>query len=472
MFKTKFKIEKFGGEGVGIGHIDGKVVFVSYAVPGDEISAKIYHETKDYYKAELLDVIEPSPERVEAPCEYFGVCGGCSHQNMPYSAQLKHKRELLCEIFRRHLKGGLEVPEVVSSPDVFGYRNKLQMQCATGKGGKLVAGFYRIRSHSVVEIARCPLHSDRINKLVQSVVSILNQFKIPAYNEDTRRGMVRHIVVRESRRTGEMLLTIVSKYPTLLNQNRISRVLFRENRNLKGFFVYHNPHDTNVIFEDGENARANASRSPLKKVFGEDFIEDELCGVRFKISPLSFFQVNTLQAENMARHISGLIGERARPEESLIDAYAGIGTLSLGLAPRFKTVLAAEIVSQACTLARLNARSAGAKNYVIRRGDALEEIEKIVDDLGADAFDEAYPAIILDPPRAGISKEMTEFLCERRFREIIYVSCNPMTQVRDVEAILKTGRYRIASIAPFDMFPHTFHVENIVRLERKSGKNE
>jgi len=245
-------------------------------------------------------------------------------------------------------------------------------------------------------------------------------------------------------------------------------VLFRENKNLKGFFVYNNPHDTNVIFEDGENAKANASRSPLKKVFGADYIEDEILGVRFKISPLSFFQVNTRQAENMAGHISDLIGKKVRTEESLIDAYAGIGTLSLGLASRFKTVVAAEIVSQACTLARLNAREAGAKNFVIRRGDSLEAIQKLVDDTGPDAFDELYPTIILDPPRAGLSPEMTDFLCERDFREIIYVSCNPMTQVRDIEKLMKKGRYVITSITPFDMFPHTFHVENIIRLERKA----
>lgn len=461
--KKKVKIEKLGGEGVGIGHIDGKVVFVPYSVPGDELIVKIVHETASYYKAEIDEIVKGSRDRVEPVCKYFGVCGGCSHQNMSYEAQLRHKQELLGEIFRKFVKDGVTIDEITPSPERFGYRNKLQMQCAASRGGKIGAGFYKIRSHEVVEIDDCPLHSGPLNKLVQSTVSTLNQFKILPYSEKLKKGAVRHIVVRESRHNGDMMMTFVSNHETLLNQTKISKALFSKNKSLKGLFIYHNPHDTNVIFEDSEGIRLNDNRSPLRKIFGEDFISDNINGTYFKISPLSFFQVNTMQAANMARFIEGSIGFEGR-RASLVDAYSGIGTLSLGLSKKFENILAIEIVAQACALARLNARAAGAKNYHVRRGDAAEIIRNSLTSMKSKDSAGKYSSIILDPPRAGVDENMRDFLCEVRIPEILYISCNPHTQERDISHLCSKGGYRVARIAPFDMFPQTFHIENIVKL--------
>ncbi|HNY12868.1 MAG TPA: hypothetical protein PKK26_14870, partial [Candidatus Wallbacteria bacterium] len=240
---------------------------------------------------------------------------------------------------------------------------------------------------------------------------------------------------------------------------------FKRNKHLKGFFVYHNPHDTNVIFEDGRDIRIGDNRAPLIKVFGEESIVDSIGGVDFRISPISFFQVNTAQATNMAEHIEKLLVDGKTPRKtSLVDAYSGIGTLSLALAPYFQSVMAVEIVAQACTLAKLNAKSAGALNYNVRRGDAFEILEALINKFGPQELRSKYGAILLDPPRAGLSDEMTDFLCDARIAEIVYVSCNPMTQARDVEKLVKHG-YVITKITPFDMFPHTFHIENIMKLE-------
>ncbi len=459
------KIEKLGGEGVGIAHIDGKTVFVPLSVPGDDLYVNIFHETTSYFKAEIVDINRPSEARTEAPCPYFGECGGCAHQNIKYLMQLKYKHDLLKEVFRKITSDKLSIDPVVPSPEQFGYRNKLQMQCTSGKNGKVVAGFYRIKSHDVVDIDKCPLHSDNVNKLVETVVSVLNQYKIPPYSEKLKKGMVRHIVVRESRKTGEMLLTIVSNHKTLFNQNSISKTLFKRNKNLKGFFVFHNPHDTNVIFEDGRDIRIGDNRSPITKVFGEESIIDSIDGVDFRVSPISFFQVNTAQATNMARHIEKLLVDGKTPRKtSLVDAYSGIGTLSLGLSPYFTSVMAVEIVAQACTLAKLNAKTAGALNYNVRRGDVSEVVGTLINKFGPEEFRSKYGAILLDPPRAGLSDEMTDFLCEAKIAEIVYVSCNPMTQARDVEKLVKKG-YVVTKITPFDMFPHTFHIENIMKLE-------
>lgn len=461
--KKAVRIEKLGGEGVGIGHIDGKVVFVPYSVPGDEVLVKLVHETNSYYKAEIVEIIKASRDRIEAPCQYFGVCGGCSHQNIKYGAQLRYKQELLNEIFRKFVNGGVKIDEITPSPEQFGYRNKLQMQCAASRGGKIGAGFYKIRSHEVVEIDNCPLHSEPLNKLVQSTVSTLNQFKILPYSEKLRKGTMRHIVVRESRHNGDMTMTFVANHETLLNQTKISKALFSKNKSLKGLYIYHNPHDTNVIFEDSEGIRLNDNRSPLRKIFGEDYISDNINGTYFKISPLSFFQVNTAQAKNMAKFIEENIGFNNK-KSSLIDAYSGIGTLSLGLSHKFENVLAIEIVAQACALARINARAAGAKNYHVRRGDAAEIINSSLSSLKAGDFEDKYRSIILDPPRAGIDENMRDFLCEVKIPEILYISCNPHTQERDVSHLCAKGGYKIAKIAPFDMFPQTFHIENIIKL--------
>lgn len=461
--KKVVKIEKLGGEGVGIAHIDGKVTFVPYSVPGDELLVKIVHETNSYYKAELLEVLKPSKSRVEPLCPHFGVCGGCSHQNIQYEMQLEYKQELLREIFRKFVKDGVKIEDITPSPEQFGYRNKLQMQCAASRGGKIGAGFYKIRSHEVVEIDYCPLHSDPINKLVKSTVSTLNQFKILPYSEKLKKGTLRHIVVRESKHSGDMMMTFVSNHETLLNQTKISKALFSKNKSLKGLYIYHNPHDTNVIFEDSEGVKLNDNRSPLRKIFGDDFITDSINGTYFNISPLSFFQVNTLQAMNMAKFIEENIGFQNK-KSSLIDAYSGIGTLSLGLAHKFENVLAIEIVAQACALARLNAKMGKARNYHVRRGDAAEIITNSLTSVKTGDFADKYRSIILDPPRAGIDDDMRKFLCDVKIPEILYISCNPHTQERDVSQLCSKGGYKIVKIAPFDMFPQTFHIENIIKL--------
>ncbi len=465
--KKTVKIEKLGGEGVGIAHIDGKATFVPYSVPGDELLVQIVHETNSYIKAEIAEIIKPSRVRIEPVCEYFGNCGGCSHQNIKYETQLQFKQELLSEIFRDFVKDGVKIEDITPSPEQFGYRNKMQMQCTASRGGKIGAGFYKIKSHDIVEINNCPLHSDPINKLVKSTVSTLNQFKILPYSEKMKKGTLRHIVIRESKRYSEMMMTFVSNHATLLNQNKISKALFSKNKNLKGLFLFHNPHDTNVIFEDSEGIKLNDNRSPLKKIFGSDYITDSINGVNFSISPLSFFQINTLQAMNMAKFIEENTGFENK-KTSLIDVYSGIGTLSLGLCHKFENILAIELVSQACALARHNAIMAKVKNYSIRRGDAAELITSALNSFkGSGSFTDKYRSVILDPPRAGIDDDMKDFLCEVRIPEIIYVSCNPHTQQRDVSRLCAKGGYKVVKIAPFDMFPQTFHIENIIKLVQK-----
>lgn len=456
-------IEKLGGEGVGVAHLKGKVVFIPYTLPGDVVTAELTKETSSYCRAKLIKIERASSERIDPRCGYFGICGGCSHQNLSYENQLKYKKELLKEIFRKFLNDTIKIDDFVPSPKQFAYRNKLQMQCAVKNRG-LLGGFYRAASHEIVEIKHCPLHSNEINSLASETLRVLNEFKIPAYGGTRGKGMIRDIVIRESEKTKRLMLTIVSNSETLPKRNTISKILFKRIPRLEGLFLYSNPHDTDIVFKDSRDIGLGEARTPLKKIFG-GFIHDGLGGIEFTISPISFFQVNALQAINILDYIRDLLKDEDTKSCSLIDAYAGIGALSLPLAGHFRNILAIELVNHAASLGRKNASQNGIANYSARNGDACEVIGKMASDMGSSKFIERNRYMLLDPPRSGLSEEMREMLCTFRFKKIIYISCNPHTQARDVEKLTKDGGYRIRSIRPFDMFPQTFHIENVITLE-------
>ncbi len=457
-------IEKLGGEGVGIAHLNGKTVFIPYVIPGDVVTAELTRETSSYCKAKLVKIERASGERIDPRCGYFGSCGGCSHQNLSYENQLKYKKELLREIFRKFLNDTVEIDDFVPSPKQFAYRNKLQMQCAAAKNRGIIGGFYRAASHEIVEIKHCPLHSDEINSLASETLGILNEFKIPAYGATRGKGMIRDIVIRESEKTKRLMLTIVSNSEDLPRRNTISKILFKRIPLLEGLFLYSNPHDTDIVFKDSRDIGLGEAKTPLKKIFG-GFIHDGFGGIDFTISPISFFQVNAPQALNILDYIRELLKDEDTRSYSLIDAYAGIGALSLPLAKYFKSILAIELVNHAASLGRKNASQNGITNYSVRNGDACEVIGKMASDMGLAKFIERNRYILLDPPRSGLSEEMREMLCTISFKRIIYISCDPHTQARDVEKLTKDGGYRIRSIRPFDMFPQTFHIENVITLE-------
>jgi 23S rRNA (uracil1939-C5)-methyltransferase len=461
--KIKVIIEKLGGEGVGIARYDGKTVFVPYTVPEDIVEAEIIQDKKNFSKAKITDVIKESPYRTKPQCVYFGTCGGCSHQNISYNYQLKFKHDLLKEIFRKHLKIGLQIEPVIASALEYKYRNKMMIHCFTKDGKKILAGFHKFNSHELVEIKRCPLHSDEINDLLNSTLNILNESKVSVYNSKTRRGLLKDIVIRESSSGKDLLLTLVINEKGLKQADKISKKLFKKHDRLKGFYVYHNPHDTDYVFKDSEKIYHNTHKSPLQKIYG-DYIADKISGINFRISPVSFFQVNTNQAQNIVRYIENIVLNNKDKDKSLIDAYAGIGTMSLPLAKNFKNVYAVEFVNNAAMLGKENAALNKINNYKSYVGDAAREIKKLLQKIDIDKLRNEYKYIIVDPPRSGLNNEMIGLLCYLKIKNVFYVSCNPIIQTRDIDKLMEKAAYKVKSIQPFDMFPQTFHIENVVEL--------
>lgn len=459
----KLTIEKLGGEGVGIARHNGKTVFVPYAVPEDIVEVEVIQDKKNFSKAKITTIIKESPYRIKPQCVYFGTCGGCSYQNIKYNYQLKFKHDLLKEIFRKHLKSELHVKPVIASEMEYRYRNKMMIHCFTKDGRKVLAGFHKFNSHELVEIKHCPLHSDEINDLLKSTLNILNELKVSAYNPKTRRGLLKDIVIRESFSNKELLLTLVINEKELRQSDKVSKQLFKKYDHLKGFYIYHNPYDTDYVFKDSEKIYHNTHKSPLRKIYG-DYIIDKILGINFKISPISFFQVNTGQAQNIVRYFDSIISNNADKNKSLIDAYAGIGTMSLPLTKNFKNVIAVEFVNNASMLGKENAILNKIKNYQSFTGDAAREIKKLLQKIDIDKLRKEYKYIIIDPPRSGLNDEMIGILCYLKIKNIFYVSCNPIIQSRDIDKLMEKTAYKVKSIQPFDMFPQTFHIENVVEL--------
>lgn len=447
-------IEKLGGEGMAIARDGGKTVFVPFGVPGDVVEASVSEDKRSFSRARIDRVITPSPDRVEAPCRYFGECGGCAHQNMTYEAQCRNKHALLAELFRN-----IDTPidPVVPSPSEFGYRSKMQLQCARSEN-KILAGFYRARSRTLIPIDRCPLHTDAMNTLARSTVRLLNDLRLPAFDARSRRGLVRDIVIRSNTK-GEAMLTLVIHDSEFDKRTVFSKAIFRRNPSLAGLFTFHNPRDTEFVFADGENIGTNTRNSPLTKVFGKT-IDESFAGMRFAISPLTFFQVNVPQAEHVAAFLDECF---TGASGGLIDAHAGVGAFALTLAKRFSEVLAVEVVRGSCDLARENIAKNRVANVRVRHAPDVRAIEDILSESASNA--DRYPNLLLDPPRAGLSEEMRALIPSAKFRRIVYVSCNPHTQARDAAVLMASG-YRVTRIRPFDMFPHTHHIECVMAFER------
>ncbi|MEK6795210.1 MAG: 23S rRNA (uracil(1939)-C(5))-methyltransferase RlmD [Spirochaetota bacterium] len=449
-------IEKLGGEGVSIARAEGKTVFVPFGVPGDVVKAEIREDKRTYCRASITEVITPSPDRVAAPCRYFGDCGGCAHQNISYEAQCRHKHALLTELFRAI---ATPVDAVVPSPSVFGYRSKMQLQCARS-GSRILAGFYRSHSRSLVPIDRCPLHTDEVNALARTTVRLLNDLRLPAFDARMRKGLVRDIVIRSNTK-GESMLTLVIHDRDFEKRAAFSKAIFRRHPSLAGFFTFHNPRDTEYVFADGENITTNTRHSPLEKVYGKA-IDESFAGMRFALSPLTFFQVNVPQAQRIAAFLAECFGHATSAATGgLIDAHAGVGAFSLALAPKFTEVLAVELVRDSCELAIQNVRMNRVPNVRVRHSSDVRALGEI---LSRDGMDR-YPNLLLDPPRAGLSEDMRAMIPSMQFKRIVYVSCNPHTQARDA-AVFTANGYRVTRIAPFDMFPHTYHIECVMVFER------
>ncbi len=436
-------IEAVGSEGEGIARReDGYTLFVPGAVLGDKIKALVLKENKSYGYAKLLEVIEPSEHRAESLCPVFGKCGGCTLLTTDYELQLEIKRKRVADALER--LGGILAPRVLpcvgSEPNI-GYRNKAQYPVSM-RDGRLVAGFYAPHSHRVVPSESCALQNGRITEIVRFILAEADKLAIPAYEEESGKGCLRHIYVRTGEKEAAVVLVTAKKHPSFAS---LAERLHEQFPYIGGIVLNLNPDRTNLILGKKDIV-----------LFGRDYIIDKIGGVSFKVSCRSFYQVNP--------HTTALLYEKAAEyaaltgSETVFDLYCGAGTIGLCLAARAGRVIGVEIVPEAVENARENASLNGIGNSEFYCGRAEEICPRLIE-----AGEKAH-AVVLDPPRKGCDEGLVRAVAAMQPERIVYVSCNPATLARDCKVFAEEG-YELVEATPFDQFPHTAHVEIIVLLQ-------
>ncbi|MFD1174780.1 23S rRNA (uracil(1939)-C(5))-methyltransferase RlmD [Paenibacillus puldeungensis] len=478
-------------DGEGVGRVEGFTLFIPGALPGEKVRVKVLKTKKQYGYAKLLEVVEPSADRVAPPCAIYDKCGGCQLQHLSYAGQLAWKRQHVIDALERIGKlpvagaasaapreGGVAAatgaaapaPDAAAAPSTdarpggapateraivvrptlgmdepWRYRNKAQVPVGVTDGG-LVGGFYARGSHRIVDMETCLIQHESNDDVVARVKSIARRLGISAYNEETGQGLLRHVVVKVGFRTGEMMLVLVTNGSKIPHEDEWISAIQREIPAVVSICQNINTRQTNVIFGD-----------TTRVLWGREVIYDYIGDVKFAISARSFYQVNPVQTEVLygkTVEYASLTGQ-----ETVIDAYCGIGTISLFLAQHAKRVYGVEIVKEAIEDARVNAELNGMHHVTFEVGASEDVIPQWKEQsIEADV-------IVVDPPRKGCDPRLLETILEMKPERVVYVSCNPATLARDLR-ILEDGGYRTIEVQPVDMFPHTTHIENVALLVR------
>ncbi|OGJ89575.1 MAG: 23S rRNA (uracil-5-)-methyltransferase RumA [Candidatus Raymondbacteria bacterium RifOxyC12_full_50_8] len=436
-------VDRMALAGEGVGRINTIPVFVAGALSGERVRARITERKKSYMRGQTMEILSPSADRVSPACPVYGMCGGCNVMHLAYGAQVQYKKQLVCEAMQR-IGGFSSIPvnECIASPHEFGYRNKIQVPIREKKR-RLVMGFFAQNSHDVVPVASCPVHCEQGNRVYGVVRDMVTRSGIHAYSEQAHTGVLRHVLVRTARFTGESLVCLISMAPSGQRLEQLARALCAKCPGVKGVVLNINKTRGNVILGQATYQLA-----------GQPYVTEEIEGLRFRITAPSFFQINSAQITVMHSIIAGFLKEHAC--ETLVDAYCGVGVFSLLLSRTAKQVIGIESVSEAIRDARLNASLNNINNTEFIQGFVENEIHKIKD----------IDAVILNPPRTGCEGSVLHALGKAKPGKIVYVSCNPATLARDLKIITDSG-YKIMLVQPVDMFPQTAHVETIVGLTLK-----
>ena len=445
-------IEDIGVNGEGIGKVDGYTLFVKNGIIGDTVEAVITKAKKNYGYAKVLKILEPSSKRVEAVCNVARQCGGCQLQELSYEAQLEFKEKKVRGNLERIGGFSKELLNQVMQPicgmeNEFRYRNKAQFPIGTDKNGNIVAGFYAGRTHHIVSNTDCVLGVEINGYILNTIVGFMNEYGISAYDEETQKGLVRHVLIRYGFTTKEIMVCLVINGMGIPNNEILVERLCRiEGMTSISYSI--NRENTNVIM--GKD---------IHVLWGQEFITDYIGDVKYQISPLSFYQVNPVQTEKLY----GLALEYAdlKGEEVVWDLYCGIGTISLFLAKSAKKVYGVEIVPQAIEDAKNNATINGIENAEFFVGKAEEILSKYY----AENKNIYADVIVVDPPRKGCEETLLETMVQMKPRRIVYVSCDSATLARDLKYLCENG-YDIKEVTPVDQFPMTVHVESVVLLSR------
>jgi 23S rRNA (uracil1939-C5)-methyltransferase len=450
----------FGGEGVG--RADGYVVFVPGGLPGDRLRVRLVQVRSRFGRGVIDAVEQPSPHRVEAPCPYFGRCGGCRLQHLAYPAQLAFKAKQVADALAR-LGGltGVEIRPIIGAEETFGYRNKMEFTVARSAAAPLVQGEVQPKASranlvvglheterydSVLDIERCLLQSDRMNALLVEARAFFIERGLTVYEQDSGEGLLRFLMLREGKHTGELMTNVVTSAPAVSELAPLAQRLQARDTGTTSVVMNVNPKKASVAVGVEEHLLG-----------GRDHIRERVAGLTFQVSANSFFQTNTRQAERLFELVVDSAELTGR--ETVYDLYSGTGAISLLLARRARWVYGIEVAQAAVDDAGVNAAANGITNCTFVCGEVRFVLPSLI------AKGVTAEVVVADPPRAGFHPKALHALATLGARRIVYVSCNPTTLARDLGELVRGG-YRLEWVQPVDMFPHTPHIEAVARLER------
>lgn len=445
---VEIEITGYTAEGNGVGRWQGMAIFVPMTAMGDSVEIRILKVAKTHAFGKIERILNPSPARIEADCPQFAQCGGCVFRHIRYEEELRAKEQRVRDAVERI--GGfsdLPIQPILGAAQPDGYRNKAQLPIGRTRDGDLALGFYANHSHRIINCSHCNLQPPAFSAAMEAFREWAAVSGDEPYDEITGKGRLRHLYLRQADISGEVMVCVVVNGNGVHKEAELVQILRERVPGLKSVMINSNRDRTNVVL--GKKCRV---------VWGQDHITDQLCGLDFHISPLSFYQVNRTQAERLYRQAASYAGLTG--EETLLDLYCGTGTIGLSMAAHAKRVIGVEVVAPAIEDARRNAERNGITNAEFFCADAAEAAAKL------EARGEHPDVVILDPPRKGCAQELLHTVVQMRPERIVYVSCDPATLARDLRILADSG-YAPQELTPVDMFPRTAHCEVCVEICQK-----
>ena len=440
------EIEKVTNLGAGIAKVEGFVIFIDNTCPKDKVKIRITKVNKNFANAEVIEIIEPSPYRVKPFCPMQKVCGACQLQFIDYNYQLKIKHQITEETIKTI--SGLDIPikETIPSPEIKNYRRKIQYPISqTKNSGRILAGYYKPKSHEIVNIKYCPIQPEICDRIIEFIREKAFDFGIQGFNEKKHTGDLRHVVIRNSAHSGKNLVVLVVNATKSFDRlNEFAKAIYNEFDEISGVCINFNSKKTNVILG-----------TKTECVIGQDFVEEKLIDKTFKIGANTFFQINPKSAENIFKYVKNHIKENYE-NPTILDAYAGITTFGICISGVCQKVVSVEENTESCELARKVVKDNKINNVEIHNMDAAKFFAK---------EKRQFDAVLLDPPRKGCTQDSLDEAFRLSKKDIIYISCNPATLARDLKYLAEKG-CTIESIQPFDMFCHTYHIENVAIIHK------
>lgn len=443
---VKGKVAYLTEEGKGVIKHKGKDFFVPYVLPGEFVSIEVV-ETRTGESSRLLKVETPSVDRVKPPCPYFYECGGCQLQHINYEAELGFKENYV----KRLLSKFGDFSNVIGMENPWYYRNKVISTFGYDRSNRAVSGIYSESSHRLVPVDVCMIEDEVADKVIASIRKLVSDFKIRIFDEDKGRGFLRHVVIRSGHYSGEVMVTLVVSSYEFPSKNNFVKALVKKHPEVACVVLNLNKRRSSVVLGHEERV-----------IYGKGFIEDTLCGLKFGISSKSFYQINSVQTEilyNKVIDFAGLTGE-----ELVLDAYCGVGTIGMVVASRAKKVIGVEINADAVKDAKINAR----RNYISNISFVCADASDYMVGLAKEGV--GVDVVLMDPPRDGSDERFLDSLIKLKPKRVVYVSCGPYALARDLEFLTRRGQYRVDAMVGVDLFPHTYHVETVVKLERRQNK--